>query len=77
MARCHVCGNKYDKSFTVTVGGKTHTFDRFERAIHALAPSCAHCGCKVIGHGLEVSDVIYCCAHCATSQGAKGLRDRA
>jgi hypothetical protein len=22
--------------------------------IHAIAPTCAHCGCRIIGHGVEV-----------------------
>ena len=52
MATCECCGNDYDKSFTVTMGGKAHTFDAFECAIHALAPRCAHCDCVVIGHGV-------------------------
>ena len=30
MARCEVCGNNYDKSFTVNLGGREHTFDSFE-----------------------------------------------
>jgi hypothetical protein len=33
MAQCEVCGNNYDKSFQVTQGGRTHTFDSFECAI--------------------------------------------
>ena len=77
MARCEVCGNKYDKAFTVTLGAKAHTFDCFECAIHLLAPACPHCGCKVIGHGVEEGETIFCCAHCAKSHGAKGVRDRA
>jgi hypothetical protein len=45
MTRCEVCGNEYDKAFTVTpAGGGPRTFDSFECAIHALAPACAHCG---------------------------------
>jgi hypothetical protein len=76
MARCDVCGNDYDKSFTVTMAGKTMTFDAFECAIHALAPTCAHCGCKVVGHGVEDNGTIFCCVHCATHVGVKGLRDR-
>jgi hypothetical protein len=48
MARCDVCGNDYDKSFTITAQGKQHVFDSFECAIHALAPRCAHCKCQVI-----------------------------
>lgn len=77
MGRCEVCGNRYDKSFDVTIGGATHTYDSFECAIHALAPTCAHCGCRVIGHGMESDGVVYCCAHCATLQGETALRDRA
>jgi hypothetical protein len=50
MAKCDVCGNDYAKAFTVIASGRTQTFDSFECAIHALAPACAHRGCKVIGH---------------------------
>lgn len=77
MARCDVCGNDYDKSFTLTQQGRTGTFDAFECAIHAFAPRCAHCGCAVIGHGVESDGTIYCCAHCAKQSGESGLRDRA
>ncbi|MGI0024504.1 MAG: hypothetical protein ACREA4_05085, partial [Nitrososphaera sp.] len=45
---CEVCGNTYDKSFEVRMGGETHVFDCFECAIHALAPTCAHCACRII-----------------------------
>jgi hypothetical protein len=77
MATCHVCGNNYDKAFSVTMGGEDYVFDCFECAIHALAPVCAHCGCKVIGHGVEANQAIYCCANCAKHEGVVGLRDRA
>jgi hypothetical protein len=77
MGRCEVCGNEYDKSFTVTVERKAHVFDSFECAVHALAPRCDHCGCRVIGHGVEADDRMFCGAHCATATGARGLRDRA
>ena len=53
MARCESCGNDYDKSFEVTAGGKRHTFDSFECAIHVLTPKCNHCGCRIVGHGVE------------------------
>jgi nitrite reductase/ring-hydroxylating ferredoxin subunit len=76
MAVCEVCGNDYDKAFQVTLGGSTHTYDSFECAIHAVAPTCAHCGCKVIGHGVESGDRIFCCAHCASHEGVEGARDR-
>jgi hypothetical protein len=77
MARCEMCGNDYDKAFQVVMGGGTHTFDSFECAIHTLAPKCAHCGCQVIGHGVEAEGEIYCCAHCAKQVGEPRLRDRA
>jgi Rieske Fe-S protein len=77
MPRCDVCGNDYDKAFEVTVGGERHVFDSFECAIHRLAPICSHCGCRVIGHGVEAGGAFYCCAHCAQQEGVRGLRDRA
>lgn len=76
MPQCEVCGNDYDKTFEVTMDGQTHTFDSFECAIEKLAPRCAHCGCRIIGHGVEQNGTYYCCAHCATQKGATGLSDR-
>ncbi|HVR73941.1 MAG TPA: hypothetical protein VMT52_06390 [Planctomycetota bacterium] len=73
---CEVCGNVYDKSFIVTLKGKSHTFDSFECAIHALAPTCPHCSCRVVGHGVEADGEIYCCVHCASQEGITQLRDR-
>jgi len=77
MAVCEVCGNEYDKAFEVQAQGATHVFDSFECAIHVLAPTCAHCGCRVIGHGVESDGSIFCCAHCGEEEGVSGLRDRA
>ncbi|HEY0865778.1 MAG TPA: hypothetical protein VGE01_00270 [Fimbriimonas sp.] len=75
MAQCDVCGNDYRRSFQVTYEGRTHTFDCFECAIHALAPTCRHCGCRVIGHGIEADDGVYCCAHCARHAGETEAKD--
>ena len=78
MGTCEVCGNEYDKAFQVVLGGDTHTFDSFECAINMLAPTCDHCGCRVIGHGVESkSGVIFCCANCAKLGGVAQVRDRA
>jgi Rieske Fe-S protein len=77
MARCDVCGNEYDKAFQVVRGGETGTFDSFECAIQAMAPTCEHCGCRVIGHGAEADGRIFCCAHCAQESGVTALTDRA
>lgn len=77
MATCEVCGNDYDKAFTVSMDGASHTFDCFECAIHALAPACAHCGCRVIGHGVEDGDEIYCCDACVRHESHGRTREHA
>ena len=78
MPTCDMCGNEYDKAMQITVGGETHTFDSFECAIHAIAPRCSHCGCTILGHGLEGADeTMFCCAHCARKSGVETLTDRA
>jgi hypothetical protein len=75
MPQCEVCGNEYDGAFDVVVKGKRHTFDSFECAIHKLAPTCAHCSCRVIGHGIQQGDRVFCCASCARHSGAVGAKD--
>jgi hypothetical protein len=77
MAQCEVCGNEYDKSFEITAGGARHVFDSFECAIHALAPTCDHCQCRIVGHGVEAGGSVYCCANCAKQAGHSELKDRA
>ncbi len=77
MGKCAQCGNDYDKSFDVNFGGQSHTFDSFECAIQRLAPVCGHCGCRIVGHGMEADGKFYCCAHCAGQAGEKSMRDRA
>jgi len=76
MARCETCGNEYDKTMRVALNGQEHVFDSFECAIHALAPTCDHCGCRIVGHGVESEDAFFCCAHCAHEEGAASARDR-
>lgn len=77
MATCDVCGNEYDKTFTVAQGERTGTFDSFECAAHAMAPTCPHCGVRILGHGVEADQQIFCCAHCARHAGEHGVTDRA
>jgi hypothetical protein len=76
MKTCELCGNIYDKCFDVILDGDAHSFDCFECAIQALAPSCQHCSCRIIGHGMESRGKIYCCANCASQEGVTALRDR-
>jgi Rieske Fe-S protein len=77
MGTCEVCGNDYDKTFELSRDGESHTFDSFECAIHAVAPTCDHCGCRIIGHGVEADGTMFCCAHCAEEAGVTGVADRA
>jgi hypothetical protein len=74
MAVCEVCGNDYDDAMEIQKGGRTATFDSFECAIHALAPTCEHCGCRVIGHGIQSGDRVFCCHSCARQVGVEQVR---
>jgi hypothetical protein len=53
MGTCETCGNTYEHTFTVRARDVEHVFDSFECAIQALAPRCAHCDCRIIGHGVQ------------------------
>jgi hypothetical protein len=75
--QCEVCGNNYDKPLLIEYQGEDHAFDCFECAISELAPKCAHCGTRVIGHGMEAEGQFFCCAHCAAQVGHPEMRDRA
>lgn len=74
---CECCGNEYDKPIEIVVNGISHYFDCFECAIHKLAPTCSHCGVRIIGHGIEAGGTFFCCATCARHQGVKSVVDRA
>lgn len=77
MPTCATCGNDYDKAFTVrTHDGESLTFDSLECAAHRIAPRCDHCGCVILGHGVEADGAVYCCASCASSRGEHRVRDR-
>jgi hypothetical protein len=77
MQECEVCGNNYDKPLAIRVpSGEERIFDSFECAIQALAPTCEHCDCRIIGHGIEKDGTMFCCAHCAEAKGHGEARDR-
>jgi hypothetical protein len=62
---CEVCGHESEDAFEVVRHVGRHTFDTFECAIYALAPQCANCGVRVMGHGVIEDDHTFCCTHCA------------
>ena len=74
---CETCGNTYDKTFEVHIGGTAHVFDSFQCAIQALAPRCVHCKVAIIGQGIEARGQYFCCAHCAREAGVADVNDRA
>lgn len=77
MARCDTCGNEYERNLEIRVGEHAYSFDSFECAIHKLAPHCEHCGCRILGHGAQWEDHLFCSAHCARQRGVHTLADHA
>jgi hypothetical protein len=75
MGTCATCGNEYENTILIVHDGKEYEFDCFECAISQLAPECARCGVRIIGHGVQHDSEIYCCAHCAHQAGISGLVD--
>lgn len=76
MPVCDTCGNDYARAFTLrTHEGEELTFDSLECAAHLMAPTCGHCGCRVLGHGIQVTDQVYCCASCARHDGVEQAVD--
>lgn len=73
MATCKVCGNEYDQSFQLWLGGETQSFDSIECAFYAVAPRCACCDRQIIGRGIETAGIFFCCAHCARQYEPSGL----
>ena len=69
MPKCETCGNNYEGGMEIRKSGRTAYYDSFECAIHALAPVCSHCDCRIIGHGVERENSFYCCEHCAQESG--------
>ncbi len=73
MATCDVCGNEYDKTFNVhTADGKSLVFDSMQCAAQAMAPVCANCGVRILGHGSEADGRMFCCGNCARQAGVAG-----
>jgi hypothetical protein len=66
MEKCATCGNTHEKSFQVTMAGRTYTFDSFDCAIQALASVCPHCHGKIIGIGVKENGKLYCSVECAS-----------
>lgn len=71
MHKCEVCGNGYEQIIEIKLKGSddVHYFDCFECAAHKLAPRCSQCDVRILGHGLEADEEMFCCAHCARMKG--------
>ncbi|WP_209370649.1 hypothetical protein [Brevibacterium renqingii] len=75
MTACDTCGNDYDRTFTLTLEDQSWNFDSFECAIAKAAPTCEHCGCRILGHGVRAGDSTFCCSHCARESGFTDATD--
>lgn len=77
MDKCEVCGNTYENLFEVKFkkDGASHWFDSLECAAHKLAPKCSRCGVRILGHGVQASEEIFCGAHCARLRGHTNIVD--
>lgn len=75
MARCYTCGNDYEDTFHVVTKDNVYDFDSIECAAHVLAPDCSNCGCRILGHGVQFDEVLFCCVNCASDAGVIGLAD--
>jgi hypothetical protein len=74
MGRCVVCGTDEVSGFTIeTATGLRLAFDSFECAIDRLAPRCAYCGVRIVGHGYRANGSLYCGGHCAEFVGIDAL----
>lgn len=77
MGTRDMCGNEYRNTFTLSRAGETKTFDGFECAIHMSAPTCSHCGCRVLGHAVEAPGAMYRGSHRAREASHAPASDRA
>ena len=76
MATCDACGNEYAHTFRITKDdGTSGVYDAFECAAAQMAPRCAHCGCTILGHGVEVDSSTFCCSHCARQSTGAHITD--
>lgn len=72
MTACAHCGNESHNTFQVTQGDTTLSFDSFQCAISRLAPVCACCAVRILGHVVEAQGRIFCSAQCARKGLASG-----
>lgn len=70
MPICDACGNDYQRAFQLIDFDGTRFFaDSIECAAHLIAPTCAHCACRILGHGIDTPHGVFCCANCARHSG--------
>ena len=67
---------RFNKSIEEFTAGSRQVFDRFECAVHEVAPICEDCEWKIVGRGIEANGKFFCCANCARAAGTRELKDR-
>jgi hypothetical protein len=76
MGRCATCDNEFEATFRVTTPtGDQFEFDSIECAATKIAPRCQHCGCVILGHGIQGGRHTFCCANCARKAGIEDVAD--
>ncbi|MGD9765042.1 MAG: hypothetical protein AB7V27_15150 [Candidatus Binatia bacterium] len=68
--QCDVCGNPTRHPMTLTQREDRFVVDCLECAIHVLAPTCAECSCRIIGHPVLWEDEVFCSRRCVAAAGA-------
>jgi len=67
--QCEVCRNDYHEALDALLRELIRYFDSCECALAALAPRCEHCGCRIVGPGVQLGGRTYCCDSCAARLG--------
>lgn len=64
MTTSELHSDEYNQSFEACLSGEAQIFDSFECAFYSVAPTCAHCGHRIVGYGIETGGVFFCGTRC-------------
>ena len=71
-----VCGNNYGETFEIVRTTRSHGLGSPGWAVHAFAPTCVHCECRIGELGLEADGIFFCCVNCAKHYGVQAWKNR-
>jgi hypothetical protein len=73
VVSCDLCCRESNNFFEIRIARKRYVFDSFQCAIQLLAPVCAHCGKRIVGHGVEVHALTFCCTSCGAQSKSDAI----